>query len=125
VFIRVVAKSGEAPEGDADGVPVWTGGHVSSSPEATSLPASILALLNPELEIGSWYTYETARQLLTALPSSGNSAWTTISIPQDGPDKDFETKLEVEEEGAVKLICDALIAYCDRLEGTSLWVRID
>lgn len=125
MHIRVVAKRGDPPQSDADGQLIWTGGNLAASPDIAGLPASILAALNPQFEIGTWYPYTVLRDLLANLVPTDEGAWTTISIPQDGPERDFETKIEVAEESAARLICEAAIAYCDRLAMESLWLRID
>lgn len=125
MIFRVVRSVDGPPRPDVDSEEVWSGGYQAEVSGDEALPASILASMFPELEIGTWYNFSQFKSVVENDQKVRSDIWTSISINLLGATGKFSAALEIGANDAALMIAHEVVSYCENVPNRYLWIRIE
>jgi hypothetical protein len=123
MIIKVYTGELGAEEVIPNGDEVWSGGYGGHPDD--KLPAAVLAVMIPELEIGRWYRIEEFQGLLQGAHMDGVPT-TTVDIAEMGVNGRLVSTMEVGQALAARMLCESVIDHVRKIADTGdLWLRVE
>ncbi|TPJ62780.1 hypothetical protein [Mesorhizobium sp. B2-7-1] len=121
--MRVIIRGGDfSPETDLQptGEEFWTGG-------ADDLPAAVLAAMDANFELGTWYATKEFENIVSGmkpLPAKEEVS-STIPAEQAGVGGKWQAQMEIGQSQAALMVCRALCDYIRRYQEELRWIRVE
>lgn len=116
----LILRSPDEPDSLEDGEQVWASGD-----GADVLPGSLLSVLAPDLDIATWYPFETFAGAIPANTDGIHEVWTTIPLAFSGVSGAVETLIEVKQAQVALVMLKAIVSHVKGLGGPHhLWVYV-
>jgi hypothetical protein len=127
MLITVVRKDAGPPTPEEPGEEIWKGGYIGPAEDGTDhLPASILAEMAQDIDVGKWYQLEHITDMLSDTDTSQGETWTEIEVPTLGLPGSDTVALQVRHKTAALELINAVVEFSEKVipEGVC-WIRVE
>ena len=112
MLVTVMRKDSGAPTPEEPGEEIWKVGYVGPAEDGTDhLPASILAEMAQDIDVGKWYQLEHITDMLSHADTSQGETWSEIEVPTLGLQGSDAVAIQVRHDTAALELMNAVVEF--------------